>query len=101
MVIVAFNAFALTSGEKSEALILESIYNIFSSKKSGLGTTQYHVCLFSLDAFPWTHRCRQDTFVWKTIFCNSLNAPPLLPKLSPSLGLIRSSEHHELRLSRS
>ncbi|PBK63556.1 hypothetical protein ARMSODRAFT_538429 [Armillaria solidipes] len=64
--------------------MLESIYSIFSSKKSGLGTTQYH-----------------DTPVWTTIFCDSLNAPPSLPKLSLSLGSIRCSEHKELRLSRS
>ncbi|SJL18503.1 uncharacterized protein ARMOST_22094 [Armillaria ostoyae] len=43
-----------------------SLSPFFFSKKSGLGTTQYH-----------------DTPVWTAIFCDSLNAPPSLPTLSP------------------
>ncbi|KAK0447584.1 hypothetical protein EV421DRAFT_1733452 [Armillaria borealis] len=56
---------------------------IFSWKKFGLGTARY-----------------QRYAVWTTLFYSSPNAPPSLPKLSPSLGLIRWSEHEELRLSR-
>ncbi|KAK0447570.1 hypothetical protein EV421DRAFT_2033274 [Armillaria borealis] len=80
-VAVVASVFALTSGENSEALMLECI---LSSKKFGLGMVRYH-----------------DTPIWTMVFCDSLNAPPLLRTLSPSLGLIPCSKHEELRLSRS
>ncbi|SJL18496.1 uncharacterized protein ARMOST_22105 [Armillaria ostoyae] len=83
-VAVVASVFALASGDNRETLMLESIYSILSSKKFGLGMARYH-----------------DTPVRTTIFCNSLNAPPSLPKLSPSLGLIRCFEPEELRLGRS
>ncbi|SJL11991.1 uncharacterized protein ARMOST_15405 [Armillaria ostoyae] len=39
-VVVATSVFALMSAENSGALLLESIYSIFSSKKFGLGTAR-------------------------------------------------------------
>ncbi|PBK63561.1 hypothetical protein ARMSODRAFT_1024018 [Armillaria solidipes] len=45
-VVVAAGVFALTSDENIEALMLESVYGIFSSKKFGLGVARYHDTLF-------------------------------------------------------
>ncbi|PBK59086.1 hypothetical protein ARMSODRAFT_808740 [Armillaria solidipes] len=45
-VVVAASVFALMSAENSDALLLESIYSIFSSKKFGLGTARYYDTLF-------------------------------------------------------
>ncbi len=59
-------------------------------------------CVYFLlvHSFPWTHRCRQDALFGPRFFCDSLNAPPSLPKLSSPLGLIADFSE-ELRLSRS